>query len=157
MTKYWRDQLGEFLESGISEGCRKAFAGDLAGLKNTIGSVRFWDTAADVIRDAPASFVDPGARFGTTIGGLIDSFNELAVTYGNSVVLSAQFSDLTFISSDHAVDQSDILFHELLHTYSGLSDVDLAWQLGVGNLSDSRAQASQKINLYLANDCIWGK
>lgn len=56
-----------------------------------------------------------------------------------------------------AVDQSDVLFHELLHIYSGLNDVNLAWQLGVGNLSDSRAQASAKISLYLANDCMWGQ
>jgi len=66
---------------------------------------------------------------------------------GNQIVLGPSAQNAS------PADRSLILIHEVLHSYTGLSDVDLANKLGLGDFGVDNFKASSTIANYLNGGC----
>jgi hypothetical protein len=104
---------------------------------------------------ASSGWTGPGAST-TTVGSF---FAGNTTTYGftsiynggagNQIVLGALFFTLS------PAMQAAGLLHEVLHTYTGLNDINLAGALGLGAFKSISA-ASSAITGYLDNNCYPG-
>ena len=65
---------------------------------------------------------------------------------GNEIVLAPKFFKLD------GADQNAILVHEVLHSYTGKNDVELAAQFGLGKFAND-LDASPVIDAYLSGGC----
>jgi RHS repeat-associated protein len=161
----WRLQaLGAILN--LSKGCQDAL-GQKWNLYNGADSLAykvngnnpnadsFFDGRTDAVKNSYLSswgWTDPDAKT-TTVGSYLSNPGYAALVSvndghaGNQVVLGEQFFGL------NAQAQGVILVHEVLHTYTGLNDTDLAEKLGLGaNLNI--AAASLAVSNYLSFGCV---
>jgi RHS repeat-associated protein len=157
----------------LGPGCQKAL-GDKWNLSTgpesilaKAGTDVFMDGTLTTVANQYASSIGY-ALFYTTIGDLL--LNAAAVTGkyngapSNLIVIGSKFStvpDGAPKGTTLSQWQNQVLVHEVLHTYLGKDDQDLARALDLGEFKDipnggptASEQASAAINSYLLSDCL---
>jgi hypothetical protein len=141
----------------MSKGCKSAlgthwnlFEGNTS-LLYKVNDVVFYDARVPSVADLPMSTWG----FSTTLstGEYFKRYGNLAFTSeyegrsSNKIVLAPQY----FIASP--ATRNMILVHEVLHSYSGMDDLQLAEELGLpAILRQNTDDASKAISTYLSSD-----
>jgi RHS repeat-associated protein len=156
----------------LGAGCKKALEShwdtthDATSIWAKAGSDLFMDGRDPAVSNAPVYSIGYDPLDTRTIGDLLISAAAVVGqnpngTPNNKIVIGKKFysvpdanwKDLGLEGTPSLTAwQNQVLVHEVLHTYAGQGDVELAKTLGLGNF-DSAQAASAALNLYILSDC----
>jgi RHS repeat-associated protein len=147
--------------NGMAKPCKDAlgakwniFSGDTSLLykvdENNPNAVNFRDGTNPAVAATPMTAW--GGNSSETTGEYLSTEGRIAFVssyngrISSTVVLGGAFF------SETPIDQSRTLIHEVLHSYTGLGDLDLAFKMGLGGFVRPQ-DASRAINLFFSSDC----